>query len=75
MTKNNVHLLILTEVGSVCTGVLGAEGGERGEPPLMDLYTDSPMNVIVSQWWPTQVSHVKVSDHISPRLVSIDYLT
>ena len=23
-------------------------------------YTDNPMNLKVSQWWPTQVSHIRV---------------
>ena len=33
MTKNSVYLPILTQVKA--QRVLGAEGGERGEPPLM----------------------------------------
>ena len=37
--------------------------------------TDNPMNLNVSQWWPTHVNRTRVGYHIEPRLVSIDYLT
>ena len=35
--------------------------------------TDNPMNLNVSQWWPTHVNRTRVGYHIEPRLVSIDY--